>query len=139
MTNPAEPTVIGLPEVDGEHNVQFQLLGAVESALAGGNRDAAAELMQQLGDFTESHFASEQVLMRLHSYPGYWSHEREHGQLLADLQRLAEGIASADAAGLPEKAEGIRRWLVSHINSSDKAFVTFMRETPAPVYAKPGE
>ena len=92
--------------------------------------------MQQLENFTDAHFASEQVLMRLHSYPGYWAHEREHGLLLQEFRRLRDEIASASAGDLPKQADAVRRWLVSHVNSSDQAFVMFLRETPAPVYER---
>ncbi|HEX9163038.1 MAG TPA: hemerythrin family protein [Thermoanaerobaculia bacterium] len=119
-----EPT--GLEDVNAEHAMQYKLLAEAERLLAAGDGARAREVAQHLYDYTEAHFASEQVLMRLHSYPQYQSHVREHGELLAALHILID-----DLTGNASTAAGaLRQWLSTHIHHSDQEFVEFVQEEP---------
>ena len=111
---------IGIPEVDEEHRFQFRLLKNMQAAIDRSDRADALAFLQQLHGYSEAHFAAEQVFMRLHSYPAYHTHEREHGDLLFELRRMIE--AARNGGDLRECPGMIRKWLVSHINTSDSAF-----------------
>jgi hemerythrin len=121
--DPTPPPVLGLAEIDSEHAMQYQLLEEVERVLERGDVAAARVVVQQLHDYSAAHFGSEQVIMRLHSYPGYNAHEREHGDLLAALQRLSLGMDAETGAA---SAVAIRRWLTTHIHHADQAFVDYL-------------
>ena len=125
-----EPITTGDPGTDREHEVQLQLLEALELELSRGNRDAALDLMKRLADLSEVHFAAEQILMRYHSYPGYWHHEEEHGHLMTDLGKLQAQLESEEAAALAAQAKSIRQWLIGHMRSADRSFAKFVRESP---------
>lgn len=120
----------GDPTVDGEHATQLQLLDSIEQALAAGDRERALEAIFQLDVLTEAHFASEQILMRRHSYPGYWRHEEEHGHLMEELLDLRERIGGAEPTHLAAEAGAIRAWLMSHMLSSDASFAAFIAASP---------
>jgi hemerythrin-like metal-binding protein len=120
----------GDPSVDGEHAAQLQFLDAIERALASADRENALALMGQLDVLTEAHFASEQILMRYHSYPGYWHHEEEHGHLMEELRDLRERISGAEPTHLAAEAGAIRQWLLSHMRSSDVSFAAFLATSP---------
>lgn len=118
---------IGIGDIEAEHAMQYMLLVEAERLLNEGDIVRAHEVVEHLLTYSDAHFASEQVLMRLHSYPGYQSHLREHGELLGALKRLETEIASENAAA---GATAIRKWLMSHIQNSDQAFVDHIREAP---------
>jgi hemerythrin-like metal-binding protein len=133
---PSQP--LGLDQVEAEHALQIQLLHDIEAALTTGSRDGASQLIDQLEQFTEAHFASEQVLMRLHSWSGYFEHEREHGALLEELKRLRGIIASEPAGDGAAVAAALRQWLTGHIGTADRAFTNYLREAaPARIAAGP--
>ncbi len=124
----------GVPELDGEHVMQIRLLLALEKALEGANRTVALELISRLDKFTESHFESEQTLMRLYGYSGSEEHEREHARLLEELRRLTKRVASEDTQALPSAAAAIRSWVNNHMQTYDRAFGAFVRElTQGPI------
>ena len=123
----APEAILGIPEIDNEHSVQIELLRGVEKAVALLDRDTALALMKRLDDYTDAHFASEQILMRLHSYPNYATHEGEHGQLLAEFRRIHTRLAFDERADLAQSLSGLRRWLLTHIQTADKAFAEFIR------------
>jgi hemerythrin len=119
----------GLADLEAEHALQYKLLGEAERLLESGDRVAARELIAQLHSYSDAHFASEQVLMRLHSYPGYQAHEREHGELLHALEGL---LTNLDAEDPSRAAASLRRWLTSHIHHSDQSFLDFMNPPVQP-------
>jgi hemerythrin len=116
---------LGIPEVDLEHVLQVQILGAISNALLEGDRDQARKLIRQLQDVTAAHFIAEQLLMRLHSYPGHQTHEREHDRLIEELQHL-EGRIAAGEHDAPETTREFEKWLVHHILTADKAFGAYL-------------
>lgn len=64
---------------DREHEIQLGLLRALCTA-AGENRDAAVvgEILERLISYSEAHFLSEELLMRLNSYDDYEDHVDDH-------------------------------------------------------------
>jgi hemerythrin len=112
---------VGHDVVDGEHGVQVQLVEALQGALgSGGDRAHAEEILDRLMVFTDMHFGSEELLMRLHSYPRYGLHVDEHRKLLDGLRAIHARIHRGDAAaGL---VDDLRRWLVGHISGMDRDF-----------------
>jgi hemerythrin-like metal-binding protein len=129
---------LGVPEIDGQHAVQVQLIDAVRSAVDRGAEGAeVGELFWRLHDFTRSHFLAEHALMRLHAYPLREAHEREHDRLLGQLDRLRESfLESRDRAFASVVAESLRLWLIVHIQTMDQAFVAHLRQSAPPA---PGE
>ena len=127
----APEAIVGVPDIDNEHSVQLELLRDVERAIAALDRETALQLMKRLDDYTDAHFASEQILMRLHAYPNYAAHEAEHGQLLAEFQRLHKRVAFDERADLNEALLNLRRWLLTHIQTADRAFGEYIRRDAA--------
>jgi hemerythrin len=114
----------GIADLEAEHALQYKLLSEAERLLAVGDVGAAREVADQLYNYSEVHFGSEEVLMRLHSYPGYQAHLREHGELLTALHQLvAEIYVKRSVVG----ADAIRRWLTVHIHHSDQEFLEYVR------------
>jgi len=117
---------LGVPEIDVEHVLQAQILDALKEALVAGDRGPAKDLIRDLQDVTEAHFVAEQLLMRLHAYPGFQAHRIEHESLIKDLHTLEEAmVPGGDAA---ESIRSLEFWLLHHIHTSDKAFGAFMLE-----------
>ena len=76
--------------MEAEHRVQLELLQGLQEALAGGGEDRteSAARLKQLLEYSEAHFLSEQLLMRLHAYPAYEEHVQEHDRLIGTLRTL---------------------------------------------------
>lgn len=126
--------ILGESEIDETHQLQVQLLEEIEAVLIEQNRESALELLQRLDDYSEAHFAAEQILMRRHSYPGYHTHVADHARLIDELRALRNRISGEDLAALPAETETIRRWLLGHIRSADRSFAAWIEQAKeAPV------
>ena len=116
---------MGIEAIDAEHRLQISLVKALEDALAKGGAEAGA-ILQQLLDYTNAHFVAEELLMRLHAYPGYENHVLEHGRLLEQLDRVRSHCGEGRHAATRELAAGVRHWLVEHVQTLDAAFASYV-------------
>ena len=123
-----EELTTGVDEMDREHALELQIVRAIQQALTDDDRSRLPELLQQLEDFTNAHFLGEQLLMRMHAYPGYQAHQEEHDRLLNELVHLASSIKEGDPADAARQAEELERWLMTHIQSEDQIFAEYLKQ-----------
>lgn len=123
-----------VPEADaatirGEHEVQVQLLDAVQAlALRGVGGEALREVFTRLEDYTRVHFLSEELLMRLYAYPAYPAHRQRHGQLLEQMAELGRSIEGGEGEHILDLAGTLRGWVVGHIAAEDAAFERYLQK-----------
>jgi hemerythrin-like metal-binding protein len=84
-----EGLLTGYRGLDGEHQMQLELLTAFRRAVGDGQGHAAIdEILDRLVDYTKVHFSSEQLLMRLYQYPRYQEHVDDHERTIECLEDL---------------------------------------------------
>jgi hemerythrin-like metal-binding protein len=115
---------LGVPEIDVEHELQIELVHAVRAALAAGDVATAQAAIGRLDDVTNAHFLAEQLLMRLHAYPGYSAHVEEHDRLVEELRKLWRQQLGTDSGAVAQRLE---LWLRAHIATADEAFASFLQ------------
>ena len=113
----------------GEHEVQVRLLRAVEALLERqGNSEALSDALAQLVDYTSVHFLSEQLLMRLYSYPQHDAHAIHHTELLERLQALRDEVESEQTGAAGPSLNSLRRSILDHIANEDSAFSRYLAD-----------
>ena len=114
--------------VDAEHDVQLQLMEAVEMAVrdARPGEDVSA-LLDQLISYTEVHFHSEELMMRLYGFPGYEDHRDEHARLVEQVHEMRRTFDVGDRDGLLRLGRSLRDWIDQHMHGRDRGFLTFLR------------
>jgi hemerythrin len=117
---------LGHSAIDGEHHLQIDLVNAIALALEAGEARQARSLLDQLLDYTNVHFASEELLMRYRDYPQYAAHEQEHRRLLDELERLRSAVLSRDGARASAALDDIRRWFAAHVLGPDRRLATHL-------------
>ncbi len=111
----------------GEHDIQLQLLGAVEQAVRADRRaEDVMSLVDQLIEYTGVHFHSEELMMRLYAYPQYQAHCAEHAELMEQVRAIRASFQEQDRTGLLEKVGALRAWLKRHIDGKDHGLATFL-------------
>jgi hemerythrin len=123
------PPKTGQKAVDAEHDLQMQLLDSLSQSLASaGDSSTTRHLLEQFIEFSDLHFLSEQLIMRLHSYPAYESHFQEHTRLMKKAREIREDIVQGkNVPGLQLILE-LRDWLLTHIATEDSAFGKFLSQ-----------
>ncbi|MBI3096052.1 MAG: hemerythrin family protein [Rhodocyclales bacterium] len=113
---------------DREHEIQLGLLRAL-CAAAGENRDAAVvgEILERLIAYSEAHFMSEELLMRLNSYDDYEDHVDDHAYMLDTLRILASRHAAGDSELIAGGAAEALAFIGNHIATRDRRFTDSLR------------
>ena len=128
MPDTADFNTAANEETDREHEIQLGLLRALCTA-AGDNRDAdtVAEILDRLISYSEAHFISEELLMRLKSYDDYEDHVEDHAQMLDTLRSLAANHAGGDPALIAGRAAEMLDFIGRHIATRDRRFANSVR------------
>jgi len=125
----AAPVKIGEKSIDTEHDLQMQMLDSLSEALQkDGDFSPSRYILEQFIEFSDMHFLSEQLVMRLHSYPGYETHLEAHTRLMKKVRKIRESVFRGENAPSLELVEELRDWLLNHVASEDVAFGEFLRE-----------
>ena len=123
------PREIGFEGIEAEHQVELALLTTVTAAVTKGRAsDEVTTALDQLVEYTNAHFLSEQLLMRWHSYPGYDAHVLEHDRAIELLRDLQERHRAGEVRLTLDVLADLRGWLVGHIHGQDAALATYLAD-----------
>jgi len=129
-----DPTlVVGIAEIDGQHQELFRRLDALHEAIRGGrSREEVGRTLAFLREYAVQHFGAEEALMVDRGYPGLADHRAEHVAFVGELEALeAEHRRDGPTASLIIRVNTqLTGWLRSHIYRTDRELVAFLRATP---------
>ncbi len=112
---------IGIAEIDAQHRQLHTLLERLKQSTDKRYGFAADAILAELAIQTRVHFAVEESLMRLLSFPDTEAHVEEHRSLTEQLEKLRKRAQDFEVAnGL---SNFIQTWLVNHVNDFDREFV----------------
>jgi hemerythrin len=112
---------IGIAEIDAQHRQLHTLLERLKQSTDKRYGFAADAILAELAIQTRVHFAVEESLMRLLSFPDTEAHVEEHRSLTEQLDKLRKRAQDFEVAnGL---SNFIQTWLVNHVNDFDREFV----------------
>ncbi len=113
----------GVDSMDTEHRLQVSLVNALEELVRQGkDAELATRTLTQLVDFTNVHFLSEELMMRLYAYPQHDAHKAEHARLTDQVGEIQRRVHAGEQKAALETIETLHRWLAGHIKSMDQAF-----------------
>ncbi len=113
---------------DREHQVQLDLLEKLFQAIdSGQNATEVNELVSELMSYSEAHFMSEELLMRMKSYDDYEAHLEDHLHMLEALRDIAAQSASGQKTLLAGKARDTLGFITQHIATRDKRLADYVR------------
>ncbi len=121
---------LGHAGIDTEHQIQVELMIALEDSLKQQHDMLKTnEVLNYLVAYTDAHFNSERLLMRLHAYPHYEAHEEEHSYYLEQLQTMRQKLQTGEIKFTIELLNKLRHWLIEHIRTTDRAFGQYLAAT----------
>ena len=111
----------GIPVIDGQHRQIVSYINHLHDARESNDRKAIGDVINDMVDYTLSHFSFEEELMLEAGYPFAGPHKRVHDVF---VKRVAEYQlrykAGEDISG--ELHSLLMRWLVGHIKNDDAAY-----------------
>ncbi len=123
---------VGEATIDAEHDLQMQLLDSLTECIQKGNQlIPASYVLDQFIELSDMHFLSEQLVMRLHSYPGYDPHLEEHTRLMRKVRDIRANVAAGEQELSLKLTAELKEWLLTHIATEDVAFGEFLKTREA--------
>jgi len=123
------PVRVGEKSIDAEHDLQMQLLDSLSQAIQrGGDLSPMKYILEQFIEFSDMHFLSEQLVMRLHGYPGYEPHLEEHTRLMKKVREIRANLMKGDNEPSLVLVQELKDWLMTHIATEDVAFGAFLKK-----------
>ena len=111
----------GIDVIDGQHRRIVEMINQLEAARQSGSQVAIVEVLDELVDYTLSHFAFEEELMEEAGYAFCAAHKRVHEVF---IKRVSEYRMRFEAGEdiTDELRNMLSRWLFNHIRGDDKAY-----------------
>jgi hemerythrin len=95
---------------------------------AGKEKDVLGKVLQELIQYVNTHFKTEEDYMVKYSYPEYEAHRYEHEKLTDEIKRFYEDFNAGRALLTIQIMNFLRNWLMDHIVVKDKKFGKFLNE-----------
>jgi hemerythrin len=127
MGRSSEAIGVGEQEMDAEHDLLLGVVHALEKAVDAAPRAPVEELLKQLSELSRVHFATEEILMRLHAYPEFAAHQLEHARLVDQIEQVRAEFASGHVQPTRNFASALHHWFTEHIRSHDVALARYVR------------
>lgn len=123
---------VQLPEIDAQHQQLFALAAELHAAMSLGQGKAAMEKsLARLVDYTKTHFAAEEQLMRKYGFPESEVHGRQHQTFTAKVIEFQKGFLRQEAWLTVDLMIFLQNWLSKHILGCDKKYAEHIRRRTA--------
>jgi hemerythrin-like metal-binding protein len=113
---------VNVEAMDQEHQRLIDIINCLYAAMREGRgREALAGILDELVQYTRTHFSHEERLMQQAAYPGYEEQRSAHAALVERLGEIREKLVAGTALS-QEVMSFLKNWLVSHIQGLDKKY-----------------
>lgn len=111
----------GIAVIDAQHKRIVDYINELEAAKVIGDRRRANEVIEQLIDYTESHFGFEEAMMEEAGYKFLKPHKKVHELFIRRVTEIT--LRSAKGEDILEELQSVlSKWLLNHIASEDRDY-----------------
>lgn len=111
----------GVDLMDRQHQRLVELINQLFQAMKdGGDRMLVGQVVDELVDYTVTHFRAEENLMKKHNYPDYDAHCRIHKNFIDKVSGYTAKIKTGERMPPADVYKFLKDWLVNHIEGQDR-------------------
>jgi hemerythrin len=117
---------VQIKRFDEQHVRLVQMLNDLHAAMGEGKgNEVLGKTLDGLIQYTATHFADEEQLMKAHGYAGLTKHRAEHEKLVAQVLDLQAKFKAGKGGLTLQVMHFLKDWLVNHIQGEDQAYGKF--------------
>ena len=120
----------GVEEIDNQHKSLFDRINSLQAAMKEQRgKDEVLKVFDFLGDYVETHFATEQGHMKRYDYPDYAAHKELHEEFKKGFKELKEKLEKEGSGFymVIKTSKFITGWWIDHILSVDVVLGKFLK------------
>lgn len=119
---------VGVQEIDAQHKALVNLINNLFDAVKEGKGTAIFEkLISDLMKYTQIHFTTEERLFDQYNYPEKVSHTATHKAFVDRVASFKKDFDSGKTGLTTGVLSFLRDWLVKHIMSEDRKYMSFFQ------------
>ncbi len=120
---------LGIKEIDEQHRKLVDILNEViHMKVAGVTSERFERVIEDLVDYTDYHFNTEEQYMERCGFEGLYAHRRLHDGFSDRLRVLYLNTTVGDEERTDEVLDFLKNWLIHHIMKTDREYVDLMKE-----------
>ena len=117
----------GINVVDQQHKRIVHYINKLFDAQQMGDRSVVGNVIEELVDYTLSHFAFEESLMEQSGYPFLLAHQKIHKLFTERVNTYVERFKAGDDV-TEDLITMLKKWLVNHIKTEDGDYVAIVQK-----------
>ena len=115
---------VGISKIDDEHRQFIDIINmAIATNESSDNPGELREVLYRITKYAINHFSTEENYMIEFNYPEYQFHKEEHHDFSRKVIAYCERVNDGDSQISKEILEYLKRWLINHIQVTDKKYV----------------
>jgi len=113
--------------IDMQHKNLVKIINDLHHAMVGGNgKEQLGKLLNDLVNYTQAHFKTEENFMESHRYPDYPQHKLEHDRLTKTVLEFQSKFRKQQVGLTIDVMDFLKNWLNGHILGTDKKYTPFL-------------
>ncbi len=115
---------VGISIIDEEHKNLFGFLNkAIDAKEHSDNKEELKKVLEEMTKYALEHFETEEAYMIEFDYPECRYHSEEHYNFFTKTIAYFDRVVNGDDHISNELIEYLKRWLVNHIQVSDRQYI----------------
>ena len=120
---------VGIEKIDKQHKRLFEVINRLYYSRGNKTHAVLGETIQELIDYTKTHFTDEEQLMRKNGYRDYEAHKKKHESFIEKVKKFNNEYQKVDDDLLEEYSLVteillfLKTWLCDHILVVDKEYI----------------
>lgn len=120
---------MNIKEIDEQHKNLVRMINELHDAMLNAkSKELALGIIDEMAEYTQYHFSTEEKYMVQYKYPEYAAHKKEHDKFIQQVGDFKKDYESGKAGLSFDLLNFLKNWLVNHIQESDKKYSPFFNE-----------
>ncbi len=120
---------VKVKEIDMQHQKLISLINSLNDAMKSRkSKDVMEMIIQELVNYTQYHFQTEENYFKQTHYPGTQEHEKEHNNFVKQVAEFQEQFKNGKALVSVELMMFLKKWLTQHIKGTDQKYTEFFHQ-----------
>lgn len=118
----------GINTIDTQHKKLVDLINELHEAMSKGQgNQALGKIMNELVNYTVTHFSTEERLLKQAGYADFDAHKKIHDDFTAKVKKMQADLTGGRKMMSLEVSSFLKDWLSGHILGTDKKYVPSMK------------
>jgi hemerythrin-like metal-binding protein len=125
---------VGIEKIDNQHKKLIEIINRLYYSRGNRPHTVLGKTIQELIEYTKTHFTDEERLMRENGYPDYQAHKKRHEAFIEEVKKFNTEYQKVDDDLLEDYSLitdvlfFLKTWLCDHILVVDKEYCPFLNK-----------